>query len=498
MNLWVIGIDDYGVEDGDEIGIFDGEKCVGIGVVDGEVSPQKILTITTSQDYGRGDGFTEGNEASFRFWDSGTDTEIMDAKLLFLELSDGSEIIPPVFEKYGDYGVILRMDYTMNEFPVSVPKDMSSVIDVLSIDSDPDENALTITDVSEAVNGVTVVNTTDNTIIYTPDDGYIGADIFSYTVNNGTESAHATVKVVVSESDDVTEDDDEDGIPDEWEMEHFGDLSHDNTSDEDGDGLSDAEEYDNGTDPTNIDTDEDGISDAWEVDYGFDPLDDTDASKDSDGDGHTNLDEYIAGTDPTDPESYPVVGAFTVRDGKVKIDYLYDGGMYESQLGIFSLSAMDKYTLNSPEFIEEAARRALSESEEGCIVVSDRTQGARFRGQLGTSSEPDRNKGDYKGVKTCTMVPGDTFATILVPNSTMQTLYDNPGTSNSHIRPIFSLASANPEHQMYFGQIAKIRDGDEEFRNAIAYEDMLLSANSDRDYNDLIVHFTGVTVYAPT
>lgn len=172
--------------------------------------------------------------------------------------------------------------------------------------------------------------------------------------------------------------------------------------------------------------------------------------------------------------------------------------MYEGELGIFSLSGMESLEPNSTEFIEEAARRALSKSEEGCIVVSDRTQGARFRGQLGTSSEPDRNKGDYKGVKTCTMVPGDTFATILVPNSTMQTLYDNPGTSNSHIRPIFSLASANPEHQMYFGQIAKIKKGDEEFQNAIVYEDMLLSANSDRDYNDLIVHFSGVTVYAPT
>jgi len=121
----------------------------------------------------------------------------------------------------------------------------------------------------------------------------------------------------------VTGDEDSDGdsLPDEWEVTYFDDLSQDGTDDYDGDGLSDAEEYnnetdptkpDNETDPTKPDTDGDGTSDAWEIDYGLNPLVNTDASEDSDGDGHTNLDEYIAGTDPTDPESYPVVGAFTV------------------------------------------------------------------------------------------------------------------------------------------------------------------------------------------
>ena len=191
-------------------------------------------------------------------------------------------------------------------------------------------------------------------------------------------------------------------------------------------------------------------------------------------------------------------GVFIVENGIVKVDFLYDGGMYEGELGIFSLAGMKDFTPNSPEFIAEAVRRVLSNSEQGYIVISDRTQGARFSGQLGSSKEPNRNKGIYKGLKSCNMKAGDTFATALVPNSTFTALSKDPETTDPAKRPIFSLASSNPEHEMYFGQIAKIKDGDEEFSNAVVYEDMLLSSGSDRDYNDLIVHFSGVTLSAPT
>ncbi len=43
-------------------------------------------------------------------------------------------------------------------------------------------------------------------------------------------------------------DTDLDGMADVWEMEYFGDLSHDGSVDSDGDGFADLEEYDNGDD----------------------------------------------------------------------------------------------------------------------------------------------------------------------------------------------------------------------------------------------------------
>jgi hypothetical protein len=49
---------------------------------------------------------------------------------------------------------------------------------------------------------------------------------------------------------------------------------------------------------TDLDDDNDGMPDQWEIQYGLNPLVD-DASEDLDGDGANNLNEYIAGTIPT-------------------------------------------------------------------------------------------------------------------------------------------------------------------------------------------------------
>ena len=67
---------------------------------------------------------------------------------------------------------------------------------------------------------------------------------------------------------------DKDGLVDEWEIAHFGNLTSQSGSDDfDGDGLSNAQEQNLGTDPLLIDTDGDGISDLVEVQAGSDPLD---------------------------------------------------------------------------------------------------------------------------------------------------------------------------------------------------------------------------------
>lgn len=72
--------------------------------------------------------------------------------------------------------------------------------------------------------------------------------------------------------------------------------------------------FDNDTDgilnSIDEDDDNDGIPDDYEDFYGMDPFDALDASSDSDGDGFSNLEEYKAGTDPTNADEYPNIKFF--------------------------------------------------------------------------------------------------------------------------------------------------------------------------------------------
>lgn len=75
-----------------------------------------------------------------------------------------------------------------------------------------------------------------------------------------------------------------------------------NIGDSDMDGIDDA------CDP---DDDNDGMPDAWEIQYGFYVQYPTDATNDPDGDGFLNWEEYIYGTNPTNPASFFAFQVFT-------------------------------------------------------------------------------------------------------------------------------------------------------------------------------------------
>ena len=82
-------------------------------------------------------------------------------------------------------------------------------------------------------------------------------------------------------------DEDDDGMTDSWEVDVFGDLSHDGTGDADTDGLSDKEEFDATTDPFNADTDGDGLLDGDEQ-FGDGSHGDTDGHVTDPHDSDTN------------------------------------------------------------------------------------------------------------------------------------------------------------------------------------------------------------------
>ncbi|VFM96417.1 MAG: Concanavalin A-like lectin/glucanases superfamily protein [Candidatus Kentron sp. G] len=108
MNLWVTRarLDGRGLAAGDEIGVFDGDNCVGVGVVEGAISGRNYLTIITSKDDGDGNGFTEGNGISFRIWDSRARTETAIVEPVYFDTA-GNGIDAPVFAGNEDYVVHL-------------------------------------------------------------------------------------------------------------------------------------------------------------------------------------------------------------------------------------------------------------------------------------------------------------------------------------------------------------------------------------------------------
>ena len=186
-------------------------------------------------------------------------------------------------------------------------------------------------------------------------------------------------------------------------------------------------------------------------------------------------------------------GVFTVGDdGLVGIDFLFDGGKYKSELAIFSLDGMEAF--DTPEaFIQEAARRALDSSDLGHVVISDRLEGAKFEGLGNLGEARNWNSGEYLGVKNFQMRAGDRFALLLVPNGTVQEVFDNPTIGGSK-EPIFSLATANPNDPFHFGQIADVTgDG-----NTFVLEDTRPGSRwFDQDYNDLIFQVRGARGDAP-
>ncbi len=93
-------------------------------------------------------------------------------------------------------------------------KNTAVTIDVLSNDSDPDGDALSVSDVFAASNGTVTNNGTD--VTYTPDTEFIGTDNFDYEVSDGNGGLDtATVTVTVNEPNQRPQAADDNAVTDE-------------------------------------------------------------------------------------------------------------------------------------------------------------------------------------------------------------------------------------------------------------------------------------------
>jgi hypothetical protein len=178
-------------------------------------------------------------------------------------------------------------------------------------------------------------------------------------------------------------------------------------------------------------------------------------------------------------------GVFEVdKSGKVIIDFLYDGGMYQGEVGIFSLAGMNLDDVGSEAFTKEAMTRAQSNTKQGHVVVRDPQEGAKFDELL--NWEQDFNTGVYQGKETFQMNPGDFFGLVLVPNGTLGaglTAHE----SILSLDPLFSMSKANHNDQIQFANVQTDTVG-----TIVSFEDDRLDRPSNEDYNDIVLAIEGV------
>ena len=143
--------------------------------------------------------------------------------MTFLDLEDNPldcdaylSVIPSIIENNPD--IEIYYDPTppdcesVNQQPEAVDDtfsthvDMSVVMDVLTNDSDPDEDEIGVVQFTQPEHGDLVLNP-DDTFTYTPEEGFVGEDSFDYEISDGLLSATATVTIMVTNSPPVANDD---------------------------------------------------------------------------------------------------------------------------------------------------------------------------------------------------------------------------------------------------------------------------------------------------
>lgn len=181
-------------------------------------------------------------------------------------------------------------------------------------------------------------------------------------------------------------------------------------------------------------------------------------------------------------------------NGQVTVRYVFDGGQLTSQVALVSWSGMDRFkTLQ--DIMQEALRRATTNSELGFLAIDDRTEGAILRDA--ELEGADFNQGAVAVTpKTMQMRPGDRLVALAVNHGTIADLLASGADLTGANRPIFSLSSLNPQGRSsrdadYFVDVTGRGQ-------TFGLEDLRMDrGRSDRDLNDIVFAIEGATGKAP-
>lgn len=213
---------------------------------------------------------------------------------------------------------------------------------------------------------------------------------------------------------------------------------------------------------------------------------------------------------PVDPFQIYESGVFTTTTGAITIDFLFDGGADEGQLGIFSLAGLELYDPGSSAFRQAVVERVLSRSQTGHIVIADRGDdlnqgdGARFTFPgLGVDNP---NLAPYQGAVSFTLQPGARFGFVLLPNGTFRQLHSG-AMSYTYDQLLFSLRTRSLNSSLNTTQVINVFNDPTLQLGAgqiLGWDDRRVEptrsgnpANSP-DYNDLVIRVHGAAGSLPS
>jgi hypothetical protein len=116
MDAFIIGVKLNGADlvSGDEVALFDGSMCTGVGVVDHVASSGNPVSVIAYQAYGDDTGFIEGHTIIFKCWDASQVFEyaFSSGEVQYYDPATGSPISPKNFEGHASIMVSLNGSYS--------------------------------------------------------------------------------------------------------------------------------------------------------------------------------------------------------------------------------------------------------------------------------------------------------------------------------------------------------------------------------------------------
>lgn len=258
-------------------------------------------------------------DGGYLLLDEASTSELMDIDALLVEeTGDDCASISFTFSVVGEGGALSPDSVTYKVDPTEADDDDPDI--TMTFTFGTDEGAALFMDDNEITADVTVTGTgtrltlTAAKSIFGGITQWDGVSASTTTVDGNevqgiyeTDSASSDTTLLV----DYGLDSDGDGLPDAWEIEHFGDLeTSDGTGDTDGDGVSDAQEYQDGTDPTDPD---DCICPEEEEDEG--PTTPKITHEDDDGEPGMSGNETLGEGDAY-AYTFNEAGNYTFKDGQ--------------------------------------------------------------------------------------------------------------------------------------------------------------------------------------